>query len=63
MTAEEFLKLTSEDGKAELINGVMILPSPALNIHERLYGYMWSFTIWGGAGIPHAVGAGPRPDA
>jgi len=41
MTAEEFLELAPEDRKAELIDGVMIMPSPALDIHERLFGFLF----------------------
>jgi hypothetical protein len=41
MTAEEFLELAPEDRKAELIDGVMIMSSPALDIHERLFGFLF----------------------
>jgi hypothetical protein len=37
MTAAEFLRDAPEDRKAELIDGVMIMPSPALVVHERLF--------------------------
>jgi len=36
MTAAEFFRDAPETQKAELINGVMIVHSPALDIHERL---------------------------
>ena len=40
MTAEEFLELAPEDRKAELIDGEMVMPSPPLDIHERLFGFL-----------------------
>jgi Uma2 family endonuclease len=40
MTAEEFFRDAPEDRKAELIDGVMIVPSPALTIHERLQRFL-----------------------
>jgi Uma2 family endonuclease len=36
MTSSEFLRYAPEDQKAELIDGVMIVHSPPLDIHERL---------------------------
>ncbi|MBI3913506.1 MAG: Uma2 family endonuclease [Chloroflexi bacterium] len=36
MTAEEFFRDAPEDRKAELIDGALIVPSPPLEIHERL---------------------------
>lgn len=36
MSSDEFLRYAPEDQKAELIDGVMIVHSPALDIHERL---------------------------
>lgn len=36
MTSREFFRRAPEDRKAELIDGVMIVPSPPLDIHERL---------------------------
>ncbi len=36
MTAEEFFRYAPEDQKAELIDGVMIVHSPPLVVHERL---------------------------
>ena len=36
MSSGEFLRYAPEDQKAELIDGVMIVPSPALDAHERL---------------------------
>jgi Uma2 family endonuclease len=41
MTAAEFLRDAPEDRKAELIDGVMIVPSPALDVHERLFGFLY----------------------
>lgn len=40
MTADEFLRDAPEDRKAELIDGVMIVPSPPLTIHERLQRFL-----------------------
>jgi Uma2 family endonuclease len=40
MTAEEFFRNAPEDRKAELIDGVMIMPSPPLTIHERLQRFL-----------------------
>ncbi|HZQ08770.1 MAG TPA: Uma2 family endonuclease [Anaerolineae bacterium] len=42
MTAEEFWRDASETHKAELIDGVMIMPSPASRIHENLFGFLYS---------------------
>ncbi len=36
MTAKEFFRCAPEDQKAELIDGVMIMPSPPTYAHERL---------------------------
>lgn len=36
MTAKDFFRRAPEDRKAELIDGVMIMPSPATDAHERL---------------------------
>ena len=36
MTAREFFRYAPEDRKAELIDGVMIMPSPPSDKHERL---------------------------
>lgn len=36
ITSEEFLRRAPEDQKAELIDGVMIVAPPPLDIHERL---------------------------
>jgi Uma2 family endonuclease len=36
MTAEEFFEYAPEDRKAELIDGLMIMPSPPSDRHERL---------------------------
>jgi len=40
MTAEEFFRYAPEDQKAELIDGVMIVHSPPLDIHERLQNFL-----------------------
>lgn len=40
MTVEEFFRLAPEDRKAELINGIMEIPMPPLDIHERLFAYL-----------------------
>lgn len=42
MTSEEFFRRAPEDQKAELIDGVMIMPSPALDIHERMVGFLYT---------------------
>lgn len=36
MTAKDFFRRAPEDRKAELIDGVMIMPSPPTDAHERL---------------------------
>lgn len=36
ITSEEFLRRAPEDQKAELIDGVMLVAPPPLDIHERL---------------------------
>jgi Uma2 family endonuclease len=36
MTSDEFFRYAPEDQKAELIDGVMIVHSPPLDVHERL---------------------------
>ncbi|MBI3960951.1 MAG: Uma2 family endonuclease [Chloroflexi bacterium] len=41
MTAADFFRDAPEDRKAELIDGVMIMPSPPLVIHERLQGFLF----------------------
>jgi Uma2 family endonuclease len=40
MTAEEFFRGAPEDRKAELIDGVMIMPSPPFDPHERLQNFL-----------------------
>lgn len=40
ITFEEFCNLIDEDQKAHLINGVMIMESPASNTHEELFGFL-----------------------
>jgi len=40
MSAADFFRDAPEDRKAELIDGVMIMPSPPLVIHERLQGFL-----------------------
>ncbi len=40
MTAADFFRDAPEDRKAELIDGVMIMPSPPLVIHERMQGFL-----------------------
>lgn len=42
MTSEEFLKYAPDDQKAELIGGVMIVPPPPLDVHERLLGFLFT---------------------
>lgn len=54
MTAEEFLRCAPEDQKAELINGVMIVHSPPLDIHERLFGFL--FRLLGDYVEEHGLG-------
>jgi Uma2 family endonuclease len=41
MTAAEFFRDAPEDRKAELIDGVMIIPSPPLVIHERMQNFLF----------------------
>lgn len=41
MTAADFFRDAPEDRKAELIDGVMIMPSPPLVIHERLQNFLF----------------------
>ncbi len=41
MTAEQFLMLAPEKGKAELIDGQMIVQPPPFNAHERLFGFLY----------------------
>jgi len=40
MTAADFFCDAPEDRKAELIDGVMIMPSPPLVVHERMQGFL-----------------------
>jgi Uma2 family endonuclease len=40
MSFEEFCDLINEDQKAHLIDGVMIMESPASNTHEDLFGFL-----------------------
>jgi Uma2 family endonuclease len=40
MTVAEFFEYAPEDRKAELINGVLVMPSPALLSHESLQGFL-----------------------
>ena len=42
MTSEEFFRSAPEDQKAELIDGVMIVHSPPLVIHEKLQGFLYT---------------------
>lgn len=42
MTAADFFREAPEDRKAELINGVMVVPMPPLEIHERLFGFLFT---------------------
>jgi len=42
MTSEEFFRYAPEDRKAELIDGVMIMHSPPLVIHERLFRFLFT---------------------
>jgi len=41
MTSEEFFRYAPEDQKAELIDGVMITHSPPLDVHEKLFGFLF----------------------
>lgn len=40
LTHEDFMRLAPEDKKAELIDGEIIMPSPAFDSHERLLGFL-----------------------
>lgn len=42
MTAAEFWDAAPDDRKAELINGVMVMAPPPLDIHEKLFGFLFS---------------------
>jgi Uma2 family endonuclease len=42
MCATEFWKDAPETQKAELIDGVMMMASPAMVIHERLFGFLFN---------------------
>ena len=42
MTAAEFWEEAPDDRKAELINGVMVMAPPPLDIHEKLFGFLFS---------------------
>ena len=42
LTFEEFCDFIDEDQKAHLINGVMIMESPASNTHEDLFGFLYT---------------------
>jgi Uma2 family endonuclease len=42
MTAAEFWEQAPDDRKAELINGVMVMAPPPLDIHEKLFGFLFS---------------------
>ncbi len=42
MTAAEFWMDAPDEQKAELINGVMIMAPPPLQIHEELFGFLFS---------------------
>lgn len=44
MTAKDFFRRAPEDRKAELIDGVMIMPSPPSDKHERLVGFLFTLT-------------------
>lgn len=41
MTSEEFFREAPEDRKAELIDGILILPAAPFDTHERLYGFVF----------------------
>jgi Uma2 family endonuclease len=41
MTAAEFWELAPDDRKAELINGVMVMAPPPLEIHEKLFAFLF----------------------
>ena len=42
MTADEFFQYAPEDQKAELIDGVMIVAPPPLDVHERIQGFLFA---------------------
>lgn len=42
MTVEEFFEVAPEDRKAELIDGVIVMPSPAYDPHENVQGFIFS---------------------
>ena len=42
MTAAEFWEEAPDDRKAELINGVMVMAPAPLDIHEKLFGFLFS---------------------
>ncbi len=46
LTLEEFFELVDEDTEAELIDGVIVMPSPAGTAHELLFG--WLLKVLGG---------------
>lgn len=46
LTLEEFLELVDEDTEAELIDGVVVMSSPAGTAHETLFG--WLLRVLGG---------------
>ena len=41
MTAAEFWELAPDDRKAELINGVIVMAPPPLEIHEKLFAFLF----------------------
>ncbi|MFQ6058229.1 MAG: Uma2 family endonuclease [Anaerolineae bacterium] len=41
MREEDFFRLCGEDDKAELIDGVMVIATPASYAHERLFGFLY----------------------
>ena len=54
MTAREFLRIAPEDQKAELIDGVMVMHSPPLDVHERLFAFL--FRLLGDYVEEHGLG-------
>ncbi len=42
MTAKDFFRRAPEDRKAELIDGVMIMPAPPSDKHGRLVGFLFT---------------------
>ena len=42
MTAKEFLHISPNDRKAELIDGEMLVASPASEQHEQVFGFLFS---------------------